>query len=561
MPSGARNDALAARGGAADAPDEGAALAAREGTTTRFGRGLEVTAFSGSSRDGFSRYQLSRQDAASRQVVTYATTTENSRARLGADVMHAAGVVVFEPGETQKQVLVPWLAGDLASSRGSSLTLDVRELASRGQKELHVLLESLPNPDSGARPVFSGVVFETNPLTQRSRLRLRADTNTAEDSDLRLRVGVRPSAAAVAATASKEVELRDFNPQDSFTLPVDSLLNLPLDHDETRNAQVSATLELNLNALPDRLRVSLLGPSYRLQSNVEINEANTIRFANDGPLTTWRSDSGSGLVNFGLQRENPVQGTVRELLLSDAVGGSAGSINPINILDDSPEGGWQSSEGIAVGSRSISALTFLSGPAWTPTASRDGIDLELLELSLNGNQITARFEGGVRAEYWQARGIANTLEPVSASVTVERLAGYNNAIGFYSVDSITGLVDGRSPGEAGYLQAALARCEAEDLLLSASELPGFGQALTFNTLPIDSQKSYGVLLLQDGNREIILSSFSAANPGGETQMVRLGSEANRFTLGIEDIAVTSGLSDRDFNDNIVSISGVSLGLF
>ncbi|MCP9787932.1 FG-GAP repeat protein [Cyanobium sp. Maggiore-St4-Cus] len=560
MPSGARIAALAARG-AADAPDEAAASAAREGTTKRFGRGLAVTAFTASSRDGFSRYQLSRQDGATRQIVAYATTTENSRARLGADVMHAAGVVVFERGETQKQVVVPWLAGDLASSRGSSLTLDVRELPDRRQKELHVLLESLPDPVSGDRPVFSGVVFDTDPLTERARIRLRADTNSPDDSDLRLRVGVRSSADSFATTASKEVELRDFNPQGSFTLPVDSLLNLPLDHDGSRNAQVSATLELDLNAPPDRPQVSLLGPSYELQSNIEINEGNTISFANDGPLTTWRSDSGSGLVNFGLQRENPVPSTVRELLLSDAMGGSAGSINPINVLDDSPEGGWQSSEGIAVGSRSISDVTFLSGPAWTPTASRDGIDLELLELSLNGNQITARFEGGVRAEFWQARGTAHTLEPVPASVKVERLAGYNNAIGFYSVDSITGLVDGRSPGEAGYLQAALARCEAEDLLLSASELPGFGQALTFNALPIDSQKSYGVLLLQDGNRETIFSSFSAANPGGETQMVRLGSEANRFTLGLEDIAVTSGLSDRDFNDNIVRISGVSLGLF
>jgi Txe/YoeB family toxin of Txe-Axe toxin-antitoxin module len=119
-------------------------------------------------------------------------------------------------------------------------------------------------------------------------------------------------------------------------------------------------------------------------------------------------------------------------------------------------------------------------------------------------------------------------------------------------------VDGRSPGEAGYLQAALARSEAEDLLLSAAELPGFGQALTFNDLPLESQKSYGVLLLQNGDRNTIFSSFSAANPGGETQMVRLGSDPNSFALGIEDVAVTSGRSDRDFNDTIVSITGVSL---
>jgi hypothetical protein len=44
-------------------------------------------------------------------------------------------------------------------------------------------------------------------------------------------------------------------------------------------------------------------------------------------------------------------------------------------------------------------------------------------------------------------------------------------------------------------------------------------------------------------------------------MVRLGSDATRFVLGIEDIAVTSARCDRDFNDNVLTLSGVSLGLF
>lgn len=43
-------------------------------------------------------------------------------------------------------------------------------------------------------------------------------------------------------------------------------------------------------------------------------------------------------------------------------------------------------------------------------------------------------------------------------------------------------------------------------------------------------------------------------------MVRLGSDTNRFVLGIEDIAVASGRSDMDFNDDIVSLSGISLGI-
>jgi hypothetical protein len=45
------------------------------------------------------------------------------------------------------------------------------------------------------------------------------------------------------------------------------------------------------------------------------------------------------------------------------------------------------------------------------------------------------------------------------------------------------------------------------------------------------------------------------------QMVRLDSKANRFVLGIENIAMASGLSDKHFNDQVVSPSGISLGLF
>lgn len=59
--------------------------------------------------------------------------------------------------------------------------------------------------------------------------------------------------------------------------------------------------------------------------------ANQIRFLRDAPLTTWRSDSGSGKVSFGLRA-----GTTTQPLLSNAAGGSAGSINPTTALDNNP---------------------------------------------------------------------------------------------------------------------------------------------------------------------------------------------------------------------------------
>ena len=91
-------------------------------------------------------------------------------------------------------------------------------------------------------------------------------------------------------------------------------------------------------------------------------------------------------------------------------------------------------------------------------------------------------------------------------------------------------------------------------------MPAFGATSTFNSLPLDTRERYGVLLLQNGDSSEIFSSFAAANEGGATQMVSLSNSANSLVLGIEDLSVAKGLGDNDFNDLIVKIQGVSLGL-
>jgi hypothetical protein len=83
-------------------------------------------------------------------------------------------------------------------------------------------------------------------------------------------------------------------------------------------------------------------------------------------------------------------------------------------------------------------------------------------------------------------------------VEVQRLTSYDNTLGFYSVDSITGNVKGLNPGDTGYLQAALARSREEGLLLDARTLPAFGASATFNSLPLNTRERYGMLLLQNG---------------------------------------------------------------
>ena len=165
--------------------------------------------------------------------------------------------------------------------------------------------------------------------------------------------------------------------------------------------------------------------------------------------------------------------------------------------------------------------------------------------------------------YWQAIGSAPTPTPIRPAVAVQRLAAFNNSLAFYVVDSITGSVDGLNPGDAGYLQAALQRAEQDDLLLDASTLPAYGATATYTDLAIDTNRSYGVLLLQNGSRSTIFSSYSDANPGGVTQMVRLSNENNTMVLGIEDLAVAGNNSDSDddFNDLILNITNVSMPIF
>lgn len=247
-----------------------------------------------------------------------------------------------------------------------------------------------------------------------------------------------------------------------------------------------------------------------------------------------------------------------------SVGGQQVACRAKVAFNDDPLTGWRSTEGRPVGGQAVdSPAVPLAGLAWTPTARRDGRPLALMELSVSGQEVRARFEGGVSLALWQASGSAPTPVSVRPQVDVQRLAGYANDLGFYSVDDITGSVAGLNPGASGYLAQALARSRAEGLLLSADRLPAYGQAQSYQNLALDSQKSYGVLLLQNGSSEVMFSSFAAANPGGLAQMVSLGSGAAGLgmVLGIEDIAVGLAQSDRDFNDVLLKVTGVMVPIF
>ena len=524
--------------------------------TQAFGDGLTLLAYRTGPSTGMARFAIERGDPSKRQVVLYASSSANSSAEPGGHYTPVAGLLVFEPGQTSHEVTVPIDSVAFDRLGSGSLSLLVEELQEQGQTSLHLLITPTAATAAAAlQPVLSGFELSAAENGTSAILSFRADSTSGNPDSLQLTVSQRDRADSDGSLNSQNLEILDFGTPTAH--PIISLgVPVPLDHDGRKNYQVSTSLKLNFTPASGEPFVSILGPAPVLEQTVQQVGTDQIRFQQNGPLTSWRSDSGSGLLTFALQA-----GSTSQTLLTAASGGSVGSIDPTRALDNSPGGGWQGSEGLAVGSRSITTVANLSAQAWTPTATRNGVALNLQDISINGNQVTARFQGGVSVEFWQASGTAPSLVPIAPAVEVKRLAGYNNTIGFYSVDSITGLVDGRSPGEAGYLQAALARSEAEKLLLSAAELPAFGQSATFNALPLNTQQRYGVLVLQNSDRNTLFSSFSAANPGGETQMVRLGSDPSSYVLGIEDLAVASGRSDRDFNDNILTLNGVSLGLF
>jgi hypothetical protein len=489
------------------------------------------------------RYEIKRNGSINTPLaILYSSSSDNGTVSLGIDCAAVAGLLLLKPGEISKTVTVPTLKDGIAEGRSERASLSFQSV-----DPLHYT-QDLNLVITPSEPVvLSGFSLEGG------ELQLRADTTGNHGNTLKLHISTRDSADATKVSAASEVTLADFQYDGDFTIPVNHQDTLPLDLDGRTNQQVGARLHLNLDAGSGQPQVSLLGPDLIWQNSVQLLNANTVRFQQDAPLTSWRADSGAGLVTFGLQA-----GASSLTLISNAQGGSAGSLNPTKANEANS---WQSTEGKAIGSRSITDGQNLKGSDWTPTASRGGVSLALLNLAVDGNQVTASFEGGVTGVFWQADGNPPSLLPVPVSVEVQRLAGYNNSLGFYSVDSITGMVAGINPGETGYLQAALARSQEEDLLLDARTLPAFGATSTFNFLPLDSRERYGVLLVQNGDRSVIFSSFAAANEGGATQMVSLSNSSNSRVLGIEDLSVAKGLGDNDFNDIIVNIQGVSLGLF
>ena len=530
------------------------------GPEQSFGEGLSLKAYRVNPGDGFARFSVSRNDTSKSQLVAYSSTSHNASASLGPDAKAVAGLVRLPRGQATVDIAVPADGPALLSLRNGSLSLKVQELIDLGQEERNFLFSTDPGPD-GNVPALSGFDFIVNSSATEGQVIFRADINSSNPAPntLTFQVSQRESSIAQISTISKSLSTLDAIDAHGNFVPAyntDPRANL-LDTDQSHNGSVSSLLKLDLMAKGDNPALSLSGPGLTWSSPASIKDGTTLQFEQNVELTAWRSDQGSGQVTFDL-----ASGSRSISLLQNAKAGSSGAITPDSALDPNAAIGWLATEGLAVGSLKALSNLDLLGTDWKPTATRDGKQLAIQNLEVDGNRISAEYENGVKLQLFiQAITSAPSPTPVRPEVHIQRLGLYNNYLGFYAVDSITGEMEGIMPGATGYLNKALERAQAADLLLEASELPGYGEQRTYSDLLLDPNKTYGVLLLQNGIKDKMFSSFAAANLGGASQMVTLGSDSTGMVLGIEDRDVLGVASDSDHNDLIVSIRGLNMPVF
>ena len=293
-----------------------------------------------------------------------------------------------------------------------------------------------------------------------------------------------------------------------------------------------------------------VAPSVRWRSPLRVS-GGALAFDTDVSLATQRLDQGTGLATIGLRR-----GGEEMLLLRGAEAASAGSLSQELLFQADPRQDWRSSEGRAVGASAWSAGMGLASGTWQPVAWLNGQEQALQSLEVQANRAIASFSGGLTAQYaLEATGTAaadgDRIRPL---VSVRRLGAYDYSLAFYEVDGITGAVGGLLPGQSGYLQAALQEATAGGRLFEAGDLPGYGEEAELRDLVLRPDRHYGMLLLADGSRETIYSSFAAANPGATPRVLSLGSDNRGMVFGFEDLQEGSPLLDRDHNDLIVRVS-------
>ncbi|MEW6121072.1 MAG: DUF4114 domain-containing protein [Pseudomonadota bacterium] len=277
-----------------------------------------------------------------------------------------------------------------------------------------------------------------------------------------------------------------------------------------------------------------------------------LAFVRPTALSAIRDDALGGAVSFGLQSLD--DGSIVSIL-DDAASRHESALSYSSVS----HAAWLASEGQAVGSMSAVPGGQMAAGIWLPVATIDGQALTLSSLQADGNSAHATFEGGYEVTFTLggSRSIATGVLLDQPTVSVQRLAAFENGLAFYEAEQSTGQVtfEGQTylPGDAGYLAAAFALAQASDLVLRADDLPEFGGQASFDQLALNATRNYGLLLLVNDDPGTLFSSYAAANPGGMAQVMALGRADGGVTFGIEDMLVTDGHSDRDYNDLVVTL--------
>lgn len=280
---------------------------------------------------------------------------------------------------------------------------------------------------------------------------------------------------------------------------------------------------------------------------------NSFNLSQSTNVTVARTDSTAGNYSFGL-----ISNDISLTLLSNAQAANANALSTNKVYSDDSSSNWLISEGesfTAIGTSSIAEGN------WTAFAQdNEGNSLTLVSLLVEGNNAVATFDGGITVSLsLPGTGINSNFDGQPVPLTVRRLADNENGLAFYRTDDLTGVVNGVLPGDSNYLSTAFAQAQSDGLVFSSAQLPGYEGTQDFS-LGLNATHNYGILLLPADSINVAFSSYSAGNPGGVAQFQTFGSVGGRLTIGIEDVFLNSGSSDRDYNDLILTLPAGNIGI-
>lgn len=196
-------------------------------------------------------------------------------------------------------------------------------------------------------------------------------------------------------------------------------------------------------------------------------------------------------------------------------------------------------------------------------AERDRLAISIAsQIAGVGDLVTANDVG--LPEFTNANGRVSVSRPVVVAVTPQggeniettvrmRQNGLDSqAIFFYRVDNLTGMVNGLDPGEEGYRDAVQSRLYAFSNGLTSLEGPGHGIYREGRLTRVSSGDIIAMGLINRAHGHVFYGFAQANEVIGDSPVNHLWSYGNKSNaFGFED---TFGGGDRDYNDIVFSLN-------